>query len=318
MNEQKKLIIYFPAFNEEKNIKTIIGQIPARIKGIDLVQCLVVDDGSTDNTGQTALSCGAQVIRHPVNQGVGMAFQSAVQYAWENDADYLVSMDADGQFNPVEIPLLLLPLMDDQADMVIGSRFKNGKPDFMPRIKFWGNQFIARLVSVVGGQNFRDVSCGFRAYNRESLLRLNLFSKFTYTHESILSLIYQGLRVLEIPISIRYFPGRKSRVANSITMYAVKTSMIILQVLLDYKPLRIFGSIGLASIFIGLIFFGFLIIHYLSAGSFTPYKTAGFIGLGFFIFGMLVLLLALIAEMLNRLRLNQDRLMIRFKKLSKK
>ena len=247
-----------------------------------------------------------------------MAFQSAVTYAWENDADFMVSMDADSQFDPKEIPLLLQPLINDQSDMVIGSRFSKGKPDFMPRIKFWGNKSIAWLVNIVGGQKFEDVSCGFRAYNRESLLRLNLFSKFTYTHESILSLTYQGLRVLEIPISIRYFPDRKSRVAGSVTKYAAKTSRIILQVLLDYKPVQVFGFIGFVFIIIGFIFVAFMFIYYLFAGSFTPYKSAGFIGLGFVIFGMLVFLFALIAEMLNRLRLNQDRLMIQFKKQSRK
>jgi glycosyltransferase involved in cell wall biosynthesis len=273
-----------------------------------------VDDGSTDHTSEEALSIGVHVIRHARNQGVGMAFQSAVQYAWENNADILISIDADGQFDSSEIPMLIQPILDNQADMVIGSRFTNGRPEFMPPIKFLGNRLIANLVSSIAGQSFRDVSCGFRAYNRESLLRLNIFSKFTYTHESILSLIYQGLRVREMPVSILYFPDRKSRVADSIIKYAMKTSAIILRVLLDYRPQRVFGTIGLLSFLIGAGFVLFLFIHYLTSGSFTPYKTAGFIGLGFFIFGMLVLLLALVAEMLNRLRQNQDRLMIEFKK----
>lgn len=314
MKKQIKLLVYIPALNEEKNIKSVIQQIPTSISGIAAVECLVVDDGSTDKTVEISRANGAYVVSHGRNQGVGMAFQSAVQYAWENRFDMLVGIDADGQFDPAEIPDMIQPLLNNQADMVVGNRFTQGVPQHMPRIKYRGNKMVASLVSSICGQKFQDVSCGFRAYNREALLRLNVFEKFTYTHESILSLVYQGLRVMEKPISIRYYPDRKSRVAGSISNYASKTSRIILRVLLDYRPLRVFGTLGTVFFVIGFGFELFLFIHYLIYGSFTPYKTAGFIGLGFLIFGMLVLLIALVAEMLNRLRLNQDRLMIELKK----
>jgi glycosyltransferase involved in cell wall biosynthesis len=314
MKKDLKLLVYIPALNEEKNIARVIEQIPASIPGIDKVECLVVDDGSQDHTAEVSRSCGAHVVRHGMNQGVGMAFQSAVQFAWENAADILVGIDADGQFDPSEIPYIIQPILDNQTDMVIGNRFSQGMPKHMPRLKYKGNKWIAALVSSISGQKFQDVSCGFRAYNREALLRLNVFEKFTYTHQSILSLVYQGLRVMELPISIRYYPDRKSRVAGSISNYAVKTSKIILRVLLDYRPLRVFGTLGSIFVLIGLAFEIFLFTHYFINGSFSPYKTAGFIGLGFIIFGMLVFLLALVAEMINRLRLNQDRLMIEIKK----
>jgi glycosyltransferase involved in cell wall biosynthesis len=135
------------------------------------VDCLVVDDGSSDNTAAVAISAGARVVSHGRNQGVGMAFQSAVQYAWENDYDLLVGIDADGQFDPAEIPMLIQPLLDNRADMVVGNRFTQGRPEYMPPIKFRGNKMVAALVSSISGQKFQDVSCGFRAYNREALLR---------------------------------------------------------------------------------------------------------------------------------------------------
>ena len=309
-----KLLVYIPALNEEKNIAGVIQQIPKTIAGIDTVECLVVDDGSTDRTVEISRKSGAQVVSHGHNQGVGMAFQSAVQYAWDNEYDILVGIDADGQFDPAEIPDIIRPLLANQADMVIGNRFTQGRPQYMPPIKYRGNKMVASLVSSISDQKFQDVSCGFRSYNREALLRLNVFEKFTYTHESILSLVYQGLRVMELPISIRYYPERKSRVAGSISNYASKTSRIILRVLLDYRPLRVFGTLGSFFFILGMVFEIFLFIFYILNGSFTPYKSAGFIGLGFIIFGMLVFLIALIAEMLNRLRLNQDRLMIELKR----
>lgn len=311
---KNKLIIYIPAFNEEANIQKVIEGLPDSMKGIDTLQVLVVDDGSIDRTAELAKSSGAQVIVHGQNRGVGAAFHSAVQFALENDADILVGIDADGQFDPAEIPALIHAILSERADMVVGNRFKSGKPANMSRLKYWGNQRVAKMIGAITGQTFQDVSCGFRAYNREALLHLNIFGEFTYTHETILSLMYQGLRVVEHPVKVKYFHGRRSRVADSILHYAIQTSKIILRVLLDYRPIRVFGTFGSLCMAIGIGFELFLMTHYLLFGSFTPYKSTGFIGLGFIIFGLLILIIALVADMLNRLRVNQDKLLYELKR----
>ncbi len=313
--QNKKLIIYLPALNEENNIGRVVASLPRKLEGINTIQYLVIDDGSTDSTATRALSAGAQVVSHDRNRGVGAAFHSAVQFALENKADILVGIDADGQFDPEQIPALIQPILENQADMVVGNRFMSGLPENMSRLKYWGNQKVAQLVSIIAAQKFQDVSCGFRAYSRESLLRLNIFGEFTYTHETILSLMYQGLRVMEHPIKVEYFPDRKSRVAGSILRYAIQTSKIILRVLLDYRPIRVFGSFGGACMGIGIGFEAFLIGHYILTGSFSPYKSTGFIGLGFIIFGLLVLIIALVSDMLNRLRLNQDKILYELKRI---
>ncbi len=309
-----KLVIYMPALNEEKSIQQVISYLPQELKRIDCIQYLVVDDGSTDNTAALALASGAQVVSHGRNRGVGAAFQSAIQFALENDADILVSIDADGQFDSADIPAMIDPIIDNKMDMVVGNRFSSGKPEYMPATKYWGNQKMTQLIGSVGGQNFQDVSCGFRAYGREALFRLNIFAEFTYTHETILAMVFQGLRVMEYPIRIKYFPDRKSRVAGSISRYALQTSGIILRVLLDYRPLRVFGGIAFICLVSGAAFILFLLGYFFFTNTFTPYKNSGFIGLGFIIFGMLVLIIALIADMLNRLRLNQDRLLYELKR----
>ena len=310
-----KLVIYMPALNEEENIQKVIEHLPQNIPNIDQIEYLVVDDGSNDQTAMLAEKVGALVVSHGKNRGVGAAFQSSVQFALENDVDILIGIDADGQFDPGEIPLLIEPILNYQADMVVGNRFENGRPDFMPKIKYWGNQKVARLVSFLCNQEFQDVSCGFRSYNREAMLRLNIFANFTYTHETILSLVYQGLRVVEQSIHVNYDPERKSRVASSILHYGIQTSKIIIRVILDYHPIRMFGSLGAISMGIGIIFEVFLMGYYLFYGRFTPYKSAGFIGLGFIIFGMLVLLIAMISDMLNRIRRNQDKILYEVKKI---
>lgn len=308
------LIIYMPALNEAENIQQVIAKLPRELEGIETIQYLVIDDGSTDATAEIARSSGAQVVHHGRNRGVGAAFHSAVQFALEHQADILIGMDADGQFSPKDIPAMIEPIIQNRADMVMGNRFATGMPEHMPRAKYWGNQKVAQLIQYVSGQKFQDVSCGFRAYSREALFRMNIFAEFTYTHETILSLVFQGLQVEEHSIWIKYFPERKSRVAASISNYAVQTSRIILRVMLDYRPLRIFGTIGGICLFIGSGFVIFLMGHFALTDTFTPYKNTGFIGLGFIVFGMLVLLIALIADMLNRVRINQDKMLYEFKK----
>lgn len=309
-----KLIIYMPAMNEEENIQSVINFLPEIIAGIDQIDYLVVDDGSSDQTVAISQSLGASVVSHGRNRGVGAAFQSAVQYALENDADILVGIDADGQFDAKEIPLLIAPILNHKADMVIGNRFTTGKPENMPSIKYFGNNIIAKLIGMISGQQFQDVSCGFRAYSKETLLRMNLFGNFTYTHEAILSQLFKGMRVLEIPIFVRYDLNRKSRVASNVFSYAFQSSKIILRVLLDYRPMPFFGAIGGLLFGIGTLFELYLVVYYILNSRFTPYKAFGFIGLGFIIFGLLVFLVAFIADMINRVKMNQEKILYELKK----
>lgn len=309
-----KLIIYMPAFNEEENLASVIDQLPREINQIDDISILVVDDGSDDKTRQIALSNGADIISHNLNKGVGVAFQDAVQYALENKANILVSIDSDRQFSGSQIPELIEPILSGKADMVIGNRFLNGRPNNMSKVKYWGNKQMSRLISTISGKKLQDVSSGFRAYNKEALLKLNLIGTFTYTQETILDMINKGLTVIEIPIKIRYFKNRKSKVAANIFHYAYRTSKIIFRTVRDYKPLLFFGVLGSTSILIGALFIGFMFIHYFINGVFTPYKSFGFIGLGFFVFGLLVVIVGLLADMFNRIRINQERILYELKK----
>jgi glycosyltransferase involved in cell wall biosynthesis len=309
-----KLIIYMPALNEEDGIAEVINELPKRIEGIDEIKVLVVDDGSTDDTAKIAKSNGADVVSHGVNRGVGSAFQSALQYSLENKGDILVSIDADRQFNSKQIPHIIKPILGHKADMVTGNRFSKGIPENMPKSKYWGNEQMSKLISLISGQRFRDVSCGFRAYSREALMRLNLFGAFTYTQETILDMVYKGLKVVEYPVDVVYFKNRKSRVAGSILKYAFRTSEIILKTLRDYKPMTFFGGIGGVLLVIGLLLEIGLGIYFLIEGEFTPYKFIGFTGFGFLVFGLLFIIVGLLAGMFNRIRMNQERILYELKK----
>lgn len=303
-----------PALNEEGNLKSVIEQLPQKINGIGQILVLVVNDGSTDETAKVAVDCGVELISHDHNKGVGSAFHTAVQFALEKKVDILVGIDADRQFNAKQIKEIIRPILDGAADMVTGNRFSNGMPQNMPVIKYWGNKQMSRLITLISGQKFVDVSCGFRAYNRETLLRLNLMGAFTYTQETILDIVFKGLRVTEFPVDVIYDKKRKSRVASNVVTYAFKTTNIILRTLRDYKPLVFFGGLGAISVGIGLLFELFMFIHYFVQGMFTPYKSFGFFGLGFIIFGFLLIIVGLLADMFNRVRINQERILYELKK----
>ena len=216
--------------------------VPNKIDGVGQIRVLVIDDGSTDDTAGLARRAGAEVVQHRTNEGLGSSFQEDVRLAIENKADILVNIDGDGQFDPGDIPKLVGPIVNRKADMASASRFldRDLVPE-MPAVKKWGNRAVARVVWLLTGKRFRDVSCGFRAFSREALLRMNLFGSFTYTQESFLDLAFKELKLLEVPVQVR---GTRefgeSRIASSIPRYAVRSLLIMLRAFISYKPFRLF------------------------------------------------------------------------------
>jgi len=184
----------------------------------------------------------------------------------------------------------------------------------MSSIKFWGNQMMSRLISTMTGLRFADVSCGFRAYSKEAMLHLNLTGKFTYTQETFIDLANKCLSILTIPVNVKYFPERESRVASNLLSYMIRTIKIILRAYRDYKPLRFFGWLGLSNIVLGLIFGGFVLIHFFRTSAFSPYKFVGFIGVYFFSIGLLLWIVGVLADMFVRYRINQEKILYYQKK----
>jgi hypothetical protein len=176
-------------------------------------------------------------------------------------ADIIVNIDGDGQFNPADIRKLIQPLLDDKADFVTCTRFADPalRPT-MPIVKYYGNQWVTSMINwICGGTQFTDVSCGFRAFNREAAYRLTLFGRFTYTQECFIDLFSKGLRMAEVPLKVRGVREfGKSRIASSIWKYATNSFPIILRAMRDIQPLKFFG--GIASIFglMGLVLGGFV------------------------------------------------------------
>ena len=303
-----------PALNEEETICKVLNSVPKSICDFIVSELLVINDGSTDNTEKEAIKAGATVINHNHNKGVGNAFQTAVNYALKKNVDILVSIDADGQFDVNQIEDMAKPIITNEADFSIGNRFDSAKPLKMPKIKFWGNRQISKIVSFISKTKIKDASCGFRAYSRDCLLSLNLQGDFTYTHETILDLLNKGYRVEQIPINVIYFEERVSRIANNLFKYAIKTSTILFKCLKDYQPFRFFSWIASIILLISMVLGGFVVAHWYVNGVITPYKSIGIIALSLTGMSVFLFVLAFIADMLNRIRNNQEKILYLIKK----
>jgi hypothetical protein len=227
-----------------------------------------------------------------------------------------VNIDGDGQFDPSDIPKLIQPILENRADFVTASRFMDPSLEpQMPWVKKWGNIGIVKLISLLTGQRFYDVSCGFRAYSQETMLQLNLIGKFTYTQESFLDLAFKDLRILEIPIKVL---GQReygnSRVAGNLWIYAVNSGKIILRTFRDYKPLRFFVFISLALFVFSFGLGTFFFVHYFQTGAFSGHLWAGFSSGFLLLFSLLFFVTGLLADMFDRIRLNQEKLLYLEKK----
>ena len=241
-----KLVILIPAYNEEENIQKVILSIPRKINGIDEIQVMVIDDGSTDNTVELALNAGAEkVISHNTNEGVGSAFMTGIRNAISMNAGIVVTLDADSQFDPNQIPKLVLPILNDQLDVVIGSRFLENNPTNMPKVKLIGNKFFTNLVSWAIGKKFTDTQTGFRAYSRKAILNISVVNEFTYTQEVLIDLKFKGFKISEVPVTVNYNYIRKSRVVKNIFDYSYRALSIILRTLIYHRPILAFGLFGI-------------------------------------------------------------------------
>ncbi|MFA6553089.1 MAG: glycosyltransferase family 2 protein [Patescibacteria group bacterium] len=313
-----KLLVSIPAFNEERTVQNVIRAVPSRIEGVDGICVVVFNDGSTDRTAELARAAGAEVISRTDNRGLSYTFQEIVQESLKRQVDILVNIDADGQFNPNDIPKIVQPIIERRSDVVTASRFIDQRLiPVMPVLKRWGNAIVARLISFLTGQKLFDVSCGFRAYSQDALLHLNLFSKYTYTHETFLNIAFKGLRIWEVPVVVR---GERefgqSKVAHNLWRYGYHMINTIFRTMLDYKPLKFFGWGGSGVFLLGAALDIFVLIHWIIMGEITPFKSFGFGGLALNIFGLLLLIVGLLADMINRVRLTQERILYYEKKRS--
>jgi len=305
-----KIGIVIPALNEEATVGDVVkGCLSAASEAGWNATIFVVNDGSDDSTALRARQAGATVVDQEHSRGVGRAFRRGLEQALGAGAELIISIDADGQLSPADMLKVAGPILAGRADFVTGSRFSTTSPANVPLIKRFGNAVLSRLVGRMTGQRLTDVSCGLRAYGRDAALRLSLNADFTHTQEAILDLAAKGLRLAEVPVKVQRRSSGESRVAQSVLRYAVRAGGTILHVCRDLWPQFFFGWMtGLCALpGVGLLVF--LGLHRLRTGAFSPHIWAGFVGGGLVFVSLLVAVLGFVAEMLKRIRLNQETLL---------
>ena len=311
-----KLIVVIPCYNEEKTLGGVLQSIPKRIAGIKKIETLVVDDGSTDTSAIVAKKFHAtHIVQHKRNKGLGETFRDGRDAALHFKADIIVTIDGDGQFNALEIPALIKPILQGKADMVTGSRFLTKRSiRHMSRLKYIGNKIFTRMVNVLVNGKFTDTQCGFRAYSREAALRLVLYGGFTYTQEVFMNLIDLGLTIREIPITVKYFPGRTSKISGSLWGYGRASIAIIARTTRDVQPLKFFGVPAAILTFSGIAIEIYMFIRLIVLQKTSPYRTLIDVGLGLIMIGVLLFFLALIADMLKEFRHNNEKILYMLRK----
>ena len=315
-----KLLVVSICKDEAETIGEVLERIPKKIAGVNSIERWVIDDGSTDDTAAIAKKAGAKVLSDGVHKRLAYRFREATELALSRRADIMVNIDGDLQFLPEEIPQLIKPIIENEADFVAADRFtdtKSGKtrrPQNMSVAKYWSNKLGARVIGKLSRRQFSDVTCGFRAYNRDALYALNLHGSYTYTQESFQVLALKNLRITSVPTSIKYYPGRKSRVVRSFSQFLLGSSINILRAYRDYAPLRFFGGFGTFFFLIGLVCLVFTGIHWVVTTEITPYKFLGFAGIYFVTLSFIVWTVGIMADMLDRLLGNQEKIIERLKR----
>lgn len=255
-----RLIIQIPCFNEAQSLAVSLAALPRHVPGFDRVEWLVIDDGSTDGTAKKARELGVDhVVSHPVNRGLAQAFMTGLAACLARGADVIVNTDADNQYCALDIPLLTTPVIQGRADIVVGARPIDETEHFS-----WIKKKLQRLgswaVRVASGTRVADAPSGFRALSREAALRLNVFNPYTYTLETLIQAGRSNLRVDSVPI--RTNPDlRPSRLVKSTFNYVRRSLGTIVRVLVIYRPMAVFMSLGgvffLAGLLAGLRFLYF-------------------------------------------------------------
>lgn len=310
-----KLIINIPAYNEGEVIAKTIKSIPRKFDGIDEVLVQVIDDGSKDDTAQIAREAGADiVVSHTTNRRLGVTFNTAVDSALKNGADFMVNIDADGQFDVNQIKDVLDPVLKNEADMSIGDRFNEGEAHNIPFVKSFLNKLGAKLVGAFLGVDTHDLTCGFRAHNRETLLRLNQVSGFTYTQETIIDALGKNLKLTWVPVTVHYFEGRKSRIVKNIFSFVNNSAKIIIKAVRDVRPMKFFGVPGLILIILSAAFFIVFLSFYFHDFKISPYINYLLASITLFLIGLQFFVFALIADMIKGSRKLTEQQMYLMKK----
>jgi glycosyltransferase involved in cell wall biosynthesis len=310
------LIVQVPCYNEEQGLPATLADIPSNIPGVDLIETLIVDDGSSDNTVEVARRLAVDhVVRLPGHRGLAVAFQAGLDACLRLGADIVVNTDGDNQYPQADIPRLIAPILQNEADIVIGDRqVQKTVPHFSPlkkRLQQWGS-WVVRLAS---GVKAPDATSGFRAYSREAALRMSVLTRYTYTLETIIQAGKKGLQIAFVPIQVNQ-PTRDSRLIKSNWSYIKQSAATILRLYVYYEPLRTFFYVSLPFVVVGLLaLLRFLFFHFTGQAGIGRHVQSLVFGGTLLTIGFLLFVLGVVADLIAANRMLVEETMYRVKRM---
>jgi glycosyltransferase involved in cell wall biosynthesis len=308
-----KLIIQIPCFNEADQLPATLRDLPAEIPGIDTLEWLIVDDGSTDGTVEVARRLGVDhIVRLTNHKGLAVAFQAGLDACLKLGADVIVNTDADNQYRGADIPKLVEPIIAGTADLVIGDRGVAMVDEFSrvkKRLQLLGSATVRRFSNT----SVPDVTSGFRAYNREAALRVQVVSKFTYALETIIQAGNMLVAVDSVPVGTNP-KTRESRLFSSTWVYVRRNTLAILRVYTMYEPLRVFmiaaAAVALAGAVIWIRF-----VYYFATGHGNGHVQSLLLGATLLIIAVQLAALGVMADVLAAIRVLLQRSLERIQRL---
>jgi glycosyltransferase involved in cell wall biosynthesis len=304
-----KLVIQIPAYNEEATIAKALAALPRSVPGFSSVETLVIDDGSTDATSERAREAGAgRVVRLTTNRGLAEAFSVGLSEALAMGADVIVNFDADLQYDPADIPALVAPVLEGRADFTIGDRGPGQLAHFSPSKRLL-QRMGSWVVRQASGIQVTDAVSGFRAVSAEAARRLNVFSKLTYTLETLIQAGYKGLRVVSVPVRA-HPPVRPSRLFTSTFKYVLLQGSNVLRITALYKPMKVFSIAGALFMLAGAALGARFLAYYFFGRNPGGHVQSLILAAVLIVVGFQTLLIALLADLvaINRRLLEEMKL----------
>jgi len=290
-----KLIIQIPCHNEEASLPIAVAALPKSVPGIETVEVLVINDGSTDRTVEVARELGVKhVVGFPRNQGLAKAFMLGIRSCLEHGADIIVNTDADNQYDARDIPALIEPILSGRAEIVVGARPISTIEHFSP-VKKLLQRIGSGVVARVSGTRVADAPSGFRAFTREAASKLNVFSEYTYTLETIIQAGQKNMSIVSVPVRVNA-DLRPSRLVRSLASYVRRSMVTMLRILVIYRPFQFFLTLGSVLFLAGLGLSGRFLYFYFS-GQRQGHIQSLILAAVLMIFGFQTGLLAFIADL---------------------
>ena len=293
----RSLVVQIPCYNEAADIAAAIVDVPGTVPGLDRVQVLVIDDGSTDGSAKIAREAGATVVSHKRNLGLARAFRTGLRRSLELGADVIVNFDADCQYVGADIPKLVAPILEGRADIVVGDRRPHQLGHFHP-IKRLLQRLGSSAVRLLSGTEVTDAVSGFRALSAGAARTLNIVSPFSYTIEMLIQAGARGLTVVSVPVETRQVQ-RPSRLARGVAHFLARSQATMLRMYAMYRPLSTFMIAGILVTLVGLIPVGRFLYFYFLTGDGSGHVQSLVLGGVLVVVGFLILVMGVLADLIG-------------------